>query len=304
MKPAVLALTFGLLAIPLASHAATAVKLDPSAQKRIGIATAPLAASRRAASVTGFARVLDVTPLATLDADLAAAASAAAASSAEAARTQALAAADATVSRKAAEAARAMAQADAVKLALLRRRVALEWGPAFAADARRTRLIADAAAGRIALIRIDAAVNLAGVRSVRLDLGPNGQASATVLGPARVADPRLQTAGLIGLVSGPKAALLSVGATASAVFDQSGTASGVLLPRAALIRTGGQTFAYVRKAGDQFERRVVMDGIVQPDGLFVAGGFTPGEPVVISGAAALLAAEVAPAKTDAKKDED
>ena len=304
MKPAVLALTLGLLAAPLASHAATAVKLDPAAQKRIGVATVPLAASRRAASATGFARVLDVTPLATLDADLASAAAAAAASSAEAARTKALAAADATVSRKTAEAARAQAQADAVKLTLLRRRVALEWGPAFVSDARRARLIADVAAGRAALVRIDAAVNLAAVRSVRLDLGPQGQASAAVLGPARAADPRLQTAGLIGLVSGPKAALLSIGATASAMFDQSGPASGVVLPRSALIRTAGQTFAYVRKGGDQFERRVVIGGTVQPDGLFVAGGFAPGEPVVVSGAAALLAAETAPSKTEAKKDED
>lgn len=303
MKPFVLALTLGLSVAPLACRAATAVQLDPATQKRIGVATAPLAASRRSASATGFARVLDVSPLAILDADLAAATAAAAASSAEAARTGSLAAADATVSRKVAEAARAQAKADAAKVTLLRRRVALEWGPAFASDHRRARLIAAVAAGRAALVRIDAAVNLTSVRAVRLDLGPQGEVVATVLGPARTADPRLQTSGLIAQLSGPKAALLAAGATASAVFDEGGPASGVVLPRPALIRTGGGTFAYVRKSGDQFERRAVVDAAPQADGLFVASGFAPGEAVVIAGASALLAAETAP-KTEAKKDED
>lgn len=302
MKPALLALTLGLLVAPLAARAEPVVKLDLAAQKRIGVAVAPLVAAQRSgATTTGFARVLDVSPLASLDADLASAAAAAAASSAEAARTRALAAEDATVSRKTAETARAQAQADAIKLTLLRRRVALEWGPAFASDARRARLIADVSTGRAALVRIDAPVDLAGVRSVRLDLGPQGTATATVLGPARVADARLQAAGLIGLVSGPRAALLSTGMTATASLERTGGASGVVLPRSALIRTGGQTFAFVRKGADQFERRVVIGGAPQAEGLFVAGGFTPGEPVVVSGAVALLAAETA---SGAKKGED
>ncbi len=297
MKPLVLALSLGLLAAPSAARAATVVKLDPATQRRIGVAIAPLAAARRSASATGFARVLDVTPLATLDADLTSAAAVAAASSAEAARTRTLADADATVSRKVAEGALAQAKADVAKLTLLRRRVALEWGPALAPDARRARLIADVAAGRAALVRIDAAVNLAAVRSVRLDLGPQGVATATVLGLARAADPRLQTAGLIAQVSGPKAALFSTGATATAIFDQGEPVSGVVLPRSALIRTSGQTFAYVRKSSDRFERRAVVGGSLQADGLFVAGGFAPGEPIAVGGASALLAAEIAPAKT-------
>lgn len=298
MKPLALALALGLLAAPLAANASTVVKLPAAAQARIGVATAPLAAARRTASATGFARVLDVTPLASLDADLASAAAAAAASSAEAARTRTLAAADATVSRKVAEAAQAQAQADGAKLTLLRRRLALEWGPAFVSDARRARLIAEVAAGRAALVRIDAAIPLAAVRSARLDLGPLGVVGAAVLGPARVADPRLQTAGLIAQVSGPKAGLLSTGATATALFDLGASAGGVVLPRSALIRTGGQTFAYVRKGDDQFERRAVVGGSPQSDGLFVPGGFAPGEPVVVFGASALLAAETAPAKTE------
>ena len=39
-------------------------------------------------------------------------------------------------------------------------------------------------------------------------------------------------------------------------------------------------------------------------GLFAPTGFRPGELVVVEGAAALLAAETAPPKSDAKKDED
>ncbi|MBQ1562986.1 hypothetical protein, partial [Caulobacter sp.] len=77
MKPALLALA--LLVAPLAAQAEPAIKLDPAAQKRIGVVVAPLAAAHRSGAATGFARVLDVSPLATLDADLATAAAAAAA---------------------------------------------------------------------------------------------------------------------------------------------------------------------------------------------------------------------------------
>jgi len=98
--------------------------------------------------------------------------------------------------------------------------------------------------------------------------------------------------------------LLSVGMTATAILDRADGAAGAVLPRAGLVRVGGLTFAYVRKGADQFERRPVVGGAPQMDGLFAPTGFRPGELVVVEGAAALLAAETAPPKSDAKKDED
>lgn len=294
------ALAFGLGLVAAAPFAAAApaaiVKMDAATQSRIGVATQPLAAARRAASSTGFARVLDPVPLATLDADIAAAAAAYAASHAEAQRSQALNAADQTISRKAAEAARAQARADAAKLQLLQRRVGLEWGPGLAAlsDAARGRLVADIAAGRAALVRIDSTQGLgAGRGTARIDLGPDGLAAVTLIGPTRSGDPRLQSTGALGIVRGPAALRLGVGSVAQANLETSGASSGVIVPRAALLRTGGATFAYVRRDAGAFERRPVTGGLPDPAGLFAPTGFRPGEAVVIRGAAQLFAAETA-----------
>ncbi|MBO9560911.1 MAG: hypothetical protein J7515_20295 [Caulobacter sp.] len=277
---------------------AAEVEMDAPTQKRLSVATAPLAAARRQVDATGFARVLDPVPLATLDGDLVTAASAAAASRAEAARTKALAAADATVSLKTAQAAQAQASADAAKLTLLRRRVGLEWGPAFASDAGRSRLIAELVAGRAVLVRIDAPVGASGIRNARMQLSGGESVGVAILGPARTADPRVQTGGLIGVVRGPVASRLGVGLSAPVTLAGATGGAGVVVPRSALIRTAGQTFAYVRKDATHFERRPLVAPTPQAEGLFSAGGFAPGERVVVSGASALLAAETAPKAED------
>lgn len=279
----------------LGLHAeAQVLKLDAATQKRLGITTAPLAAARQAASLRGFARVLDAAPLAVLDADIAAARAASAASQAEAARTRTLNSEDQTVSRRVAEAAAAQFRADGARLQLLRRRLGLEWGSGIAAmaDVARGRLIEDLAAGRAALVRIDSA-GVAGLSrgAASLDLGEAGHALATILGPARTSDPRLQTTGLLALVRGSVAARLGAGAVLPATIQTRAAGMGVILPREALVRTGGATIAYVRRDAASFERRSVQSAVTGPNGLFVAGGFRPGEAVVVKGAAQLLAAE-------------
>ncbi len=285
------------LSLAIASPAIAApilLRIDAATQARLGVVTAPLSAVRRTASVSGFARAVDPVPLATLDADIAAAAAALGASQAESARTRTLNAEDQTVSRRVAEAAAAQARADAAKLALLRRRIGLEWGPSLQAmsDARRGRLIGDIAAGRAALVRIDASSGLSHLTgTATIDLGPSGLAHAAILGPARVGDPRLQSTGLLALVSGPQALRMAAGTVAPARLAAGAPAVGVIIPRAALLRTAGQTFAYVRRDGGSFERRAVIAGISDPAGLFVTGGFRASEPVVTKGAAQLFAAE-------------
>jgi hypothetical protein len=75
-------------------------------------------------------------------------------------------------------------------------------------------------------------------------------------------------------------------------------AQGVLIPRAALMRGGGRTFVYVRKDATDFERREVGTALSDPAGLFVTGGFAPGEAVVTKGAAQIFAAQSGPAKEE------
>jgi hypothetical protein len=286
------------MATALAGQAFAGVALDAATQKRLGVATAPLAAARYAGTINGFARVLDPVPLATLDSDLLAAQAAARASAAEAARTKTLAAADATISLKIAQAAQAQAGADAAKLALLRRRVGMEWGVTFMADDFRARLLAELVAGRAALVRIDAPSGAANARSVQLDLGQGDRPAVAILGAARTADTRLQSGGLIGVVRGPAATRLAAGLTAPAVLSGAASTSGVLAPRSAVMRAQGKTFVYVRQDPTHFERRVLTGVVPQTDGLFAADGARPGESVVVSGAAAIFAAENAPKAED------
>lgn len=296
----VLALAFGSGLAPGLASSDVLVKVDRETQQRLGLREAPLASARHADGASAFARGLDLTPLATLEADLAVARAAAVASSAEAARTAALAKADATVSRRVADAAAAQGRGDAARVVLLRRRLGIEWGSAFAAmsDARRLALVSAAAAGRVALVRIDLVGASARTgASAELDLGAHGRARAAVLGPARAGDPRATTPGLLALVSGPAAAWVGTGTVIPVSFINVG-ASGVLIPRGALLRTAGQTFAYVRRGDEQFERRPVADGLSQAEGLFAPRGFQPGETVVVSGAAKLFAAEKTPAKEE------
>ena len=300
IPPAALAAAMALMAAPAWADADDAVikpvTLASETQHKLGLATQPLMAARRGASLTGYVRVLDPGPLAQLDSDLEAAAAAAEASAAEAARSKALNADGQALSAKALEAAQAQARGDASRLALLRRRVGLEWGDGLERLSAKQRdgLIAEIAAGKAALIRIDTAggEGLAGLRSLDIDLGGAlGRVHAVVLGAARAADPHLSSPGLIAKATGPNARLLSVGLTAPVKLTAAAAGTGVLAPREALIRSQGKTWIYVRTSADTFLRKEVEDGRVEADGLFAPAGLKPGEAVVTQGAAALFAAE-------------
>jgi hypothetical protein len=285
-----------------APAAAAALDVTPALQARLGVTTTVLKAQTRKAQVDAFAKVLDPGPLAQLNSDLLTAVAAAKASSAEAARSQALHAAGGSVAAKDAEAAQAQARSDRLKVELLRQRVGLEWGPGIArlSDAQRERLVEGLSAGRLALVHVDTPSNAgqAGAHQVKIDVGTDS-VSGVVLGPARAAEPRLQSSGLIVEVSGASAILLSVGLTQSAHIESGSPQSGVILPRGALVRYQGATWAYVVVGPGRFERRLAPDGQAVDDGLFVASGFKPGEAVASTGVSGLFAADLAraPART-------
>jgi len=270
------------------------VTIDAATMRRLGVVTAPARATAHTSAVSGFARVLDPIPLAQLDSDIAAAAATATASAAEATRAEALFAKDATVSRKAAQAARAQAQGDAARLALLRRRLGFEWGPAILrlSDAQRGALVQALATGHAALLRIDSAggEGQAGLRTVTIDLGELGTVVATIIGPARAADPRLQSPGLIARASGAKASLLSTGLTVPANIHAVAR-SGTFVPATAILRIDGASWAYVMIRPGTFTRRKLEGALPTTGGLFATGGIRAGEAIVTGGGSALYAAE-------------
>jgi len=273
---------------------AAIVQLNATMQRGLGIETQRLTLAHRAGELDAFAKVLDPEPLVQLDSDLATAEAAAAASRAEAARSITLHAADGSVAAKDMEAAVAQGRSDALKVAILRRRLGLEWGPGVArmSAAARARLVRGLAAGAVALVHVDTHNNEGqpGARFVKVDVG-DGSVRGTVLGPARAAEPRLQSSGLIVEVTGPSAILLSVGLTQSAHIETKSPQTGVVVPRAAIVRFRGSDWAYVRSGPGAFERRLLASPIPEEDGFFVTQGVAVGEEVVARGAASLFAAE-------------
>jgi hypothetical protein len=273
------------------------ITLGAAEQARLGVQAQALSAAPAPQGLATTARVLDPGPLIQLDADLAAASAGLAASRAEAGRTRALYAQDRTASARALEMAEAQAQADLQRVDGAQRRLLLEWGDAVARlpARRRAALLNDLAHVRSELVRIElppeAPVPTAG-SVVRL----RSSAAATVmqakvLGLLPVADPRLQTRGVLAELSGSQAQL-AVGQMLSAQLPASAAAAaGVVLPRGALLRKDSQVWVYVQTAPTTFVRREVKSYQPLTEGWFVSGGFAPGERVVTAGAAALLGVE-------------
>ena len=198
---------------------------------------------------------------------------------------------------------KSQAKQDAIKVTFLRQRLGLEWGPGIVrmSDRQRAALIHALASGKAALVHVDTPSNdgQAGARTVKIDVGTDS-VPGIVLGAARAAEPRLQSSGLIVEVTGPSAILLSVGLTQSAHIDSGDPQSGVVVPRSAVIRYQGSTWAYVRRADGRFERRLILNGVPEDAGLFVTSGFAPGEQVVTRGAASVFTAELGQASVQAK----
>jgi len=285
------------------------VELEQADQQRLGVAASELQAAEVAATEQALGQVLDTGPLAQLDSAVAVAVAAAAASNAEARRVASLAADNQNASQRALETARAKAEADAAELRLARQRLALEWGPGLAKlePAARGALLEAIAAGRAALLRIDplrADGAVSGTVSLRPD--PSQPSIATEsLGPAARVDPRMQTPALLAMVRGSAAADLRPGRVVAAEIDSGRRETGVIIPRSALVRTDGATWAYLQVADDRFERREVTGGRVVDAGWFLGSGFQAGERVVDHGAGSLLAVErVGRSTATAAEDDD
>lgn len=293
---ALLALTLVLMpCIAMSQTPTVTVRLSVAAQRRLEISTGKLTGVRHAEETDAFAKVLDPAPLIQSENDLETAQAAAAASRAEATRASVLHQYGDSVAAKDKEAAQAQARSDALKTSLVRHQIALQWGPGVGRlpDARRRALVKGLVKGSVALVHVDTHNNQgqAGARRVKIDIGSNS-VEGVVIGPARSAEPRLQSSGLIVEVTGHAAILLAVGLTQSAHIEQASSEIGVLIPRNAVIRFRGADWAYVRISPTAFERRLLRNPASEANGLFVASGFSGGAEVVTSGAANLFADEL------------
>jgi len=274
---------------PTSSDRDGEVRIDAAEQKRIGLTLAPVTATTAPSITHGFARGLDTGALAAIEAEIVTARAAANASRAEAARLALLASQDQSASVKSVQAARAQAAGDVARADLASRRIGLEYGAGLArlSPAARRALIADIAAGRAALVRIDVpGARLADLTHVRID---GGGGSIRVIGPAAAADARLQSAGVLAILRGPVGGSATNGRILGVTIEQGGAASGVAVPRDAVLRWRGGLWVYRQAGPEMFTRVELVNARAITGGWFVESGLAPGSRVAIGAAGTLLA---------------
>ncbi|MEP6867658.1 MAG: hypothetical protein ABJA20_04015 [Novosphingobium sp.] len=276
---------------------------DMALRARLGIKVAALSAFSGSQEASGFARGLDAGSLAAIVAEIDSAQAVVAASQAESARLDALYRNDVSASRRSVEAARAQALADLARLRLARQRIALEYGPGLArlGGAGVRQLVSRVTGGEAALVRIDIpGALLAAGTAVQIRAGQES-AIVRVLGPAAAADSKLQSAGVLAVLSGTLARQLLAGRVLPVQTAVGPSIAGVLVPRDAVVRYQGQLWVFRQEAA-KFERIILLDPQPIGEGWLVRSGLKPGDVIAIHGGTGLLALEDRPAQSAGEED--
>ncbi len=115
---------------------------------------------------------------------------------------------------------------------------------------------------------------------------------ATLVAVNASVDPAIQGQSLLLRLS-PGSHRLRPGQAVTAYFTVPGERSrAVVVPSSAVVRHMGESFAYVRESGDEFQRRRLIGLSLTPGGYAVADGLAEGEEVVVTGAQLLLSEEL------------
>jgi hypothetical protein len=291
-----------------AAQNAQPLTLDAATQAAAGIEIASVMAAHGGLVRSGYARAIDISPLAALTADAEAARVALAASQKEVARLTALVGEDQSAAPKELEAAQAQLAADSTKRTLACQKIGLDFGAGLARLGcdQVSDLVRDAAEGKAALVRVDLMQGDPPPTGANVMIGEDDDAlSAKILGPAIDVDAQLQTPGALALVRGAGVARLAVGRMLPAHLPDTQDVQGILIPRSALMRADGGQFVY--RAGEEghFMRVALTGGVPMAGGWFFANStLEPGTPIVIAGATALLGLERGPQQTDEEDDDD
>ncbi len=266
--------------------------LDAETQKRIGLAVAPLSAAEHRATRQGFARVLDATLLTSLLNELALARTNQAASEKELARAKVL-AAQSNLSEKALLGVENAAGRDRLAVQATEDKLALAFGRELANRSDLPQLSRSLASLNAGLVRVDLPADAplpTPPAKARLFLPANETElfEAEFIGPATSVEPEFQGQAFLYLANQTNRRL-APGANLTAILELPGDATpGVVVPRAAVVRSEGHGWAFVQTGDDTFTRREVALSRPTNDGWFVASGFKPGERVVVTGAQVLL----------------
>jgi hypothetical protein len=263
------------------------------------VQTAILLRAEIAPKIEGSATIINPDALLQSDADLRAAKIAVDYSRAQSDRAQILVKTN-VVSQQALETAERQANTDKVQLTHLENRLRAEWGeeaPFLEPDARRD-IVAKLSAGTMGLVRLDVPSNVEGnPRNVQLfPLGSSTATDLSTLWPAPSGNLAMPGVSYFGLF--PSAPGLRAGDRARFTADVGPASVGVVVPKGAIVLQGGEAWCYIETAPGKYERKRVPLTFPIEAGYLAQEGLTPGEKVVVRGAALLLAREAGEEKTD------
>lgn len=287
------------------------VRVSAAARQAAGITTRPVAAASSRPSREVFGVVLAAQPIVeaqarhrTLAAEAGSARAALAAERAELTRLQALHADDRNVSARAVQVQEAQVKGQAARLAGVEAQmqgvvasVRTQFGNTVAGwiTDPRARTIDELAARRVALVQValpdDLAARAADIALAVAPVGGGQPRAARFVAPASGGEAALPGRTFLYAVDGTDlragARVVGRAATGEATLD------GVAVPREAVVRFAGRTWAYVARgdADDEFERRALATDTPVGGGWLAGEGWTPGDRVVVSGAQLLLSEE-------------
>jgi hypothetical protein len=155
------------------------------------------------------------------------------------------------------------------------------------------------ATGKSKLVRITLPVEALGdrlpgsIRVARIDAAQGGKSWHLGLIWRAPADATVPGVTLFATLSG---ADLAEGEHLLAWVPAGPTESGVAIPAAAAVVSGGRFYCYVERKPGSFERIEFDPGRAVDDGYFVKDGIVVGDKIVVTGAGQLLARETNPSK--------
>jgi hypothetical protein len=280
--------------VKTSEQAGAIVSLDEARQQQAGLIVEPVVAAQISPEVKGYGRVLDISPLAALAAELATAKAGREASQAELKRLETL-AAQSNASERALQAAAAAAIRDQAQSDAVEQRLVAGWGRALAGRGDLPTMIRSLAALESALVRVDLPAGET-LKSppprARLVTLADVPVEAEFLGVAPAVDPQTQGQGLLFLVQ-PNSSMLAPGEAVTAYLPVPGEPlAGLVVPRSALIRHAGAVWVYVVSNGTNFSRRGISPAYPMKNGWFISGGVAAGDRIVVTGAQTVFSEEL------------
>jgi hypothetical protein len=282
-------------------EAAEGVALKPDEIKKMGIVTTEAKPVMHTPETTGFATVIAHESIAQTVADLATAVAIERQSRSALTRAQKLAGTPGAMPVETLEAAERQAQVDQAALQLAERRLSSTIGqnpPWKARDSGPE--LAELAAGYAKLVRVTFPLGALGnsspaaLRLARINATPGAKSWESRSVWSAPADANIPGKSFFALLKGGDA---GEGERLLAWTPVGSAESGVQVPAAAVVISGGKYWCYVEEMPGDFVRTEIDTSMPTADGYFVKDGVSAGDKIVVSSAGALLARELNPSTT-------